>query len=162
MPDDLDVNGEPIINPVEERIKSLSGKVKSTAEERDAARAAEEAAKTAQAAAEKERDFYASFSDSAVKYPGASEYKDKIKEKVLAGYSVEDATVSVLNSEGKLVAASGPATDTRTVEVVGQAAGGSAVNQLPDGGTKTPQEMTQAERRQALIDAEKRGEISLT
>lgn len=156
MPDELDELGNPITNPVEERIKSLSGKVKSTAEERDAAKAGEEAAKAAQVAAEKERDFYADFSETSPKHPGANEYRDAIKAKVMAGYSVEDATVSVLNAEGKLSGSVVPVVE------VAPAAGGSAINQLPTGGAKTVADMTQAERREALVEAEKRGDISLT
>ena|SRR3990167_3258408 len=155
MPEETDENGN-IINPVEERIKSLSSKVKTASEERDAAKTAQEAAEVAKQSAEKERDFYASFADSVTKYPAASEFRDKIKDKVLAGYSPEDATVSVLNAEGKL---------TPTVEpapVAAPAAGGSAVNQLPDFSNKTAAEMTQVERRAALVEAEKRGDIGLT
>lgn len=155
MPDELDLNGNPITNPVEERIKSLSSKVKTVADERDAAKAGQEAADARALAAEKERDFYADFAVSSPKHPGASEYRDAIKEKVMAGYSVEDATVSVLNAEGKLSASVVPVVE------VAPAAGGSAVNQLPDS-NKTAADMTQAERREALIEAEKRGDISLT
>lgn len=155
MPDELDLDGT-IINPVEDRIKNLSSKVRTTSEERDAARAAEETAKAAQASAEKERDFYASFAESSPKHPGSAEYRDAIKEKVMAGYSVEDAMVSVLNAEGKLVPAPTPVVE------IAPAAGGSAPNQLPDVGTKTIQEMTREERRNTLIELEKRGDISLT
>lgn len=156
MPDELDLDGNPIINPVEERIKSLSSKVKSTSEERDAAKAAEEAAKAAQASAEKERDFYAGFAESSPKHPGAVEYRDAIKEKVMAGYSVEDATVSVLNAEGKLTGTVVPVVE------IAPAAGGSAVNQLPDTSVKPLSEMTRDEKRAQLVEAEKRGDISLT
>ncbi len=139
------VEGEEI-NRTDKRIDSLSSKVKETAQERDAAIAAKEAA-------DKERDFYKGFSGVATKYPAAAEFQDKILEKVNAGYDVEDATVSVLNKEGKLTAPP-PAPP-------GPAAGGSAAVNLPEGGVKSPREMSQTERRNALLDAEKRGDISV-
>lgn len=152
--DELDLTPE--INRTEERIKDLSSKVKSASEERDTANAKAESEATARLAAEKERDFYSSFSESTAKFPNASEYKNKIKAKVMAGYTVEDATVAVLNSEGKLTQSAPPP------PTPAPAAGGSAVNQLPATGTKTVSEMNRDEKRQALMDAEKRGDISLT
>ena len=152
--DDIDTQGDEQTRSNERIIKLNSEKKEAEAKaaEAETARATAEAAT---AAATKERDFYASFTQSTAKYPGASEYTDKIKEKVLAGYTVEDATVSVLNSEGKL------AVTAPTVEVA-PAAGGSAVNHLPDGGQKTLNEMTRDEKRAALMDEEKKGNISLT
>lgn len=153
MEDELNLQDEQ--SRAQERIIKLNSEKKAAE-----AATAEATAKVAEAeakalAAEKERDFYASFTESAAKYPGAVEYKDKIKEKVLAGYSHDDAVVSVLNSEGKLMP------QAKTVEIA-PAAGGSAVNQLPDAGTKTLYEMTREEKRAALVEEEKKGNISLT
>lgn len=147
----VDENGNEIvegeeINRADKRLETLSSKVKETAQERDAAEAA-------RVAAEKERDFYKGFSTVSTKYPAAAELQDKILEKVNAGYDIEDATVSVLNKEGKLTATPPPPP--------GPAAGGSAVVNIPEGGTKTPGDMNQAERRSALMEAEKRGDISV-
>lgn len=151
---DLDLNDEPVVNKTEERIKNLSSKAKTFATERDEAKAAAEAAQARAEAAEKERDFFANFSKESVKYPAASEHMDAIKEKVMAGYSVEDATVSVLNAEGKLTpqAQEVPA-DT------GTALGGSATTPPLSGESKPVGEMTQEERRAALIEADRRGEL---
>lgn len=158
MDDNLDLDlGNEEITRKDKRIESLSSKVKETSTERDEAKAKAEAAEAARLAAEKERDFYASFSDTATKFPAASEYKDKIKEKVLAGYSVEDATVAVLNAENKLVPQAAPPPPPP-----GPAAGGSSDTQLPSSGQKSVSEMTRDEKRAALIEAEKRGDISLT
>jgi hypothetical protein len=156
--DELDLNQDTTeINRTQERIIKLNSEAKEAKEAAAAAQAGQEAAEAAKAAAEKERDFYASFTESAVKFPGATEYKDKIKEKVMAGYSTEDATVAVLNSEGKLTQST-PAPAPQQ-----PAAGGSAVNNLPAGGTtKSLSEMTRDEKRQALIESEKRGDISLS
>lgn len=141
-------------NKTQDRIRNLSSKVKTTADERDQAKAAAEAADTARLAAEKERDFYASFSDQTSKYASASEHKDEIKEKVLAGYSVEDATVAVLNKAGKLVPQAAPPP--------APAAGGSAPTILPEGGSKTLADMSKEERKEELLKAIERGDISLS
>lgn len=143
-------------NKVEERIKDLSSKVKLTSQERDEFSKAKEQAENERADALKERDFYASFSDMTSQYPQAKDFKDKIKEKVMGGYSVEDATVAVLNKEGKLVKTEPPKEPPPT------AAGGSATTSPPAGGQKAISDMTREEKRQALIDAEARGDISIS
>lgn len=137
---------EDITNKTEKRITDLTGKIKTVADERDTERKARETA-------ERERDFFASFADTIAQYPVAKDHKDAIKSKVMAGYTVEDATVSVLAKEGKL--------NNTPKEVERETpAGGSSVN-LPTKGSKGISEMTQAERRQALVDAEGRGDLGL-
>ena len=132
---------------VEKRIKTLSDKVRLTAEERDEqARLLREAGdKTA--AVERERDFYQGFSDVVSTNPAAKDHKDAILEKVKLGYTVEDATYAVLGKAGKL---NNPAPTTETQPI----AGGSAVTNPPQGGEKSISEMTQAERREVLMDRE--------
>lgn len=142
-------------NKVENRIKDLSQKVKDTSTERDELKAKAQAEADARLAAEKERDFFKDFSAQSSKYPAAVAHQDKILEKVKSGYSMEDATVSVLNAEGQFTP------QPKTVERV-EVAGGSAVNQPNMGGDKTVAQMTQAERRQALEDAQSRGDLSIT
>ena len=143
-------------NKVEKRIKDLSEKVRLAAEERDAVKAkvVEEANKSSNL--QKEVEFLNSFGDQLAKHPEASSYKDKIKEKVLKGYSVEDATVSTLASEGKLTASQ------KEVNIDNIAGGSAAVNQPTMGGQKTVTQMTRDEKRNALLEAEQRGEISLS
>ena len=145
--------GNETINKTEERIKNLSSKAKTFAEERDAERAKAEAEAQARQDAEKERDFYKTFSTLATKYPGATDYQDKILEKVKAGYSEEDATVSVLNAEGKF----SPAPQQQTP--VMSAGGGSAATTIPMQ-DQTIETMTREDKRQALMDLEKEGEVS--
>lgn len=155
MADELELDlsqEEQAINKTQERITNLSSKVKDTAKERDEAKAAAEAAEQARIAAEKERDFFKDFSGLTSKYSAAGEYQSQILEKVKAGYSVEDATVAVLNKEGKLTASPAPQ---------GPAAGGSATTATLETGGKTVAEMSREERRSALLEAEKRGDISL-
>lgn len=140
-------------NRIEKRIKDLSGKVKSTSEERDAAKTLAEKAEMDRQVALKDVEFYKNFNTIASKYQGSTEYQDKIREKVMAGYSLDDAAVSVLNSEGKF---------TPTAPVVKTSpAGGSAPTNLVSG-EKSLAEMTQAERRAQLIEAERKGDIGLT
>ena len=156
MTDDLDleqldkeIEGE---NKIEKRIKDLSEKVKLTAEERDATKRKieEEMARTANL--QKEVEFLNSFGDQLSKHPEASQFRDKIKEKVLKGYSIEDATISTLATEGK----------SKEPIVDNPAGGSAAVNQPLTGGQKTVSEMTRDEKRTKLIEAEQRGDISLS
>lgn len=153
---ELDLNEDENINRTEQRIKDLSSKAKTFAQERDDAKAAAEAAEARAASLEKEKEFYASFSTNIAKYPGAAEHTDAIKEKVLAGYSVEDATVSVLNAEGKLM----PQAQIETYTAPEPAAGGSATTPPLAGPSTEASGMTQEERRAALLEADKRGELA--
>lgn len=96
-------------------------------------------------AAEKELGFYKGFNQVTSKYQGAGEFQDKIREKVFAGYDVEDATVAVLAKEGKLQTPTAPAPQKETV------AGGSATNQPPQA-EKGVGDMSQAERKAKLAE----------
>lgn len=151
MADELefDLEDEPINNErSEKRIKTLAEKVRTEAEAKEKALQEKADADLRTQAAEKERDFYQSFSDSTAKYPNASEYKDDIKEKVLSGYSVEDATVSVLAKEGKLTA---PVAPRETI------AGGSAPNAISSDGPKSLNEMSREDKRAELQRIESEG-----
>lgn len=152
---DLELNDEQEnINRVEKRIKSLSEKVKLTSEERDEKDRLLQEKEGKLALASKERDFYKGFNQVSAKYPGASEYQDKILEKVNAGYDVEDATISILAKEGKY--------NPTQPKVEGErVAGGSAVTTMKGNDSKTPQEMSQDERRAALLDIEAQGGLNL-
>ena len=140
-------------NKVEKRIKQLSNKVKLTSNERDEYAKLNKNLETERDTAKKEVEFYSSLSETTDKYPAAKEYKDKIKEKVLAGYTVEDATVSILAKEGKL-GASQP--------VVDNPAGGSATNLPISGEPKPLNDMSREEKRGEVLKAMDRGDISLS
>lgn len=129
-------------NAVEERMKNLSkSKLEAEAKAETEVKARQEAEEKAKLA-EKEADFYKDFSGSISKYPSANEYQDAIKEKVMSGYTVEDATVSVLAKEGKLTTPQAPRQSP---------AGGSAPTQIQSGGgAKTAAEMTREERRKSI------------
>jgi hypothetical protein len=133
------------------RFNKLTEKVGQEAKAREAAetKAAEEAA--GRLAAEKERDFYASFSDSTSQYPEAAAHKDAIKEKVMAGYSVEDATVAILAKEGKLQNYTPPAPRMESP------AGGSATTAMRNDFDKSPNEMSRDEKRAELLRIEQEG-----
>ncbi len=103
------------------------------------------------AKAEKDLEFYKSFSQVSSKHPGASDYQDQIKERVDRGMDAEEAAVAVLYKEGKLTQ-SAPVQQTR-VDV----AGGSALTNLGEGGSKSVNEMTSSEKMEALMQAEKEG-----
>lgn len=132
-----------------ERIEELSTKVKLTAQERDELKELNVKVTSERDSANKEVEFYKGFTAVTAKYPNAGEHTDEIRTKVLAGYTVEDATVSVLNSAGKLIPAK---VDKQT------AAGGSATN-IPTGGKKEIKDMSQAERREQLMEAQNRGDF---
>ena len=145
-------------NKVEKRIKDLSEKVRLTSEERDEKEKLLKESGDKIVGLEKERDFFSSFGDSVAKYPQASEFKDAIKEKVLHGYSVEDATVSVLAKEGKLETKAPASPPPLPRE---NPAGGSAINQPIVGGQKPVNQMTRDEKRAALVEAEARGDLGV-
>ena len=140
-------------NKVEKRIKQLSNKVKLTSNERDEYAKLNKNLETERDTAKKEVEFYSSLSETTDKYPAAKEYKDKIKEKVLAGYTVEDATVAVLAKEGKLSAGQ---------PVVDNPAGGSATNLPISGEPKPLNDMSREEKRGEVLKAMDRGDISLS
>jgi hypothetical protein len=154
LTDILDNDGKEELSRSKSRINELSDKVAAEAKAREEADAARKKAEADSQAAAKERDFYKSFSGQASKYTHAKEHEDAIKAKVLSGYTVEDATVSVLAAAGKLTSVESKPDKMDSV-------GGSAGTTVMNGGSKKPSEMTQAERLQALVDAEKSGEISM-
>jgi len=121
----------------EERITQLSEKVKAEAE-------AKEQALKAQADAEKRAQFSEGYADFVVAHPAAKEFKEQIKEKVLAGMSVEDAGYAILGKAGKLGGVEVPQP---------QVAGGSASTTPAPAGQKPVQEMSQDERRAELAKA---------
>lgn len=129
----------------DKRIKNLSEKVETTAKERDDFKAEAVAAK-------KEGEFYKGFAGMVSKYPTASGLEEKIKAKVMQGYSVDDATVATLVSEGRFNPAPKP---------IESPLGGSAINQ-PAAAQKSIKEMTQAEKLAELRVREARGEIYLS
>ena len=163
MADDLDLDfedeqGQTETHPIDKRInKALADKAQALSE-RDEALKAKQTAETDKAAAQKEVEFFKNFSAVTTKYAGATEYLDQIKEKVLSGYDVEDAAISILAREGKLV--NSPASFTPSPSPAPpreSPAGGSAPIVMQGAGgilDKSPSEMTQQERRAALIQAE--------
>src|SRR3990167_4915397 len=148
---DKEIEGE---NRVEKRIKDLSEKVRLAAEERDAGKRKLEEESTRASGLQKEVEFLNSFGDQLSKHPDASPFRDKIKEKVLKGYSIEDATISTLASEGKL--------SPKEVQIDNVAGGSAAVNQPITGVQKTVSEMSRDEKRAKLLEAEQRGDLSLS
>jgi hypothetical protein len=150
---DLDDNNEEIISRKDKRIESLSEKYKLSEKEKAELETAKAEAEARAEAAKKEADFFKGFNQVASKYPDASEYQDKILEKVNSGYAIEDATTSILIAEGKYKPIAPPVDK-------GSAAGGSASTGIIDGVEKTPDKMTREEMREQLLDLEAKGEFN--
>lgn len=142
-------------NKVEKRIKDLSEKVRLTAEERDEQKRILNEKISENETLVKERDFLNSFGEQLAKHPEASGFKDKIKEKVLKGYSVEDATTAVLVAEGKY----NPPRVEQPIETV---VGGSSPTMHQINGEKSISQLSTAEKRAKLVEAESRGDISVS
>lgn len=140
------------------RNKDLSEKVKLTSEERDEKDRLLKEQETKTSELQKERDFYAGFSDVVSANPMAKDHKDDILAKVKSGYTVEDATFAVLGKAGKLG-------QQKTIESAPiskeNPAGGSAPNQPMTGGAKPVDQMSREEKRAALIEAEARGDLGV-
>ncbi len=136
------------INPTEKRIKDLSGDVKKFATERDEAILREQAAT-------KLANFADSFVDIVATNPAAKEYKDQIKEKVLSGYSMQDATYAVLGPVGKL----GNQPQKNYMPITG----GSAPTIISNNSaTKPINDMNREEMRDALMKAQGKGDLFLS
>ena len=150
---DLNEDNQEEITRKDSRIKSLSDKVKTTSEERDALKTKAEEAEAKAVAAQKDAEFFKGFNTVSSKYAGSSEYQDKIREKVALGLDIEDATKLIMVNEGKYVP---PVVPVERESV----AGGSATTSMPLG-DKTIEKMSQAELRSALVEAEAKGEFKL-
>jgi len=145
---DLEDEDAKVENP---RIKELSTKVKLTAQERDVEKELNKTLSSERDNAQREVNFYKEFSGVTSKYSNATQFTEAIKTKVLAGYTVEDATVSVLAKEGKLTTPP-PERDT--------AAGGSSTTSIANGAKKEIRDMSQAEKLAELHEHEKDGRLS--
>lgn len=104
-------------------------------------------------AAEKKASLYKDLSRLSAKYPGATDHLDEIETKVLAGYDPEDAMLSVLNKAGKL---------NSNPDKPDSPAGGSATTSPGASKNKKLTEMSRDEKRQQLVDAENRGDLSIS
>lgn len=127
---------QPETSRSQERIQQLSEKVELTSKERDELKALNEATT-------RERDFYKGFSEVVTTHAAAKDHQDEIKEKVLKGYSVQDATFAVLGAAGKLGQAQAQAQRP-------QVAGGSSDTAIQGNQQKEVKDMTQQERRAQL------------
>ena len=135
---------------VKDRFAKLSSDYSQTRKEKEEVEAKLKTEADAKIQAEKERDFYKSFSQISSKHPNASEYQDQILERVNKGMDTEEATIAVLYKEGKLSFPS-PQIDTSNV------AGGSAPN--TPGVEKDFHEMTLDEKKEVMMDLEKKGDL---
>ncbi len=157
MEDELDLDGIEV--GIEEKLKvknrfeKLSEKVILTSKERDEKAQLADRLQGEVSNISKERDFYKDFSGNISKYPNASQFQDKILEKVRLGYSTEDAMVSVLAKEGQL-STSQPVQQRPASQIEG----GSAPTMVE--GNKSLEDMTATEKYSMLADADKTGELA--
>ena len=134
---------------VKDRFAKLSEKVTLSRKEKEVAEAKAQTEADRASKAEKERDFFKTFSQVSSKHPEAANFQDQILERVNKGMDTEEATVAVLYKEGKLTA---PQPQVENV------AGGSAPN-TPSQGEKDFREMNNEEKRNVLLELEKKGEL---
>jgi len=147
---DQDVEKE---HPVDKRLTKAFEKIGSTEKELNEERKLREAEAQKSAELQKERDFYAGFTDIISTHPEAKDHKDDILAKVKGGYSVEDATFAVLGKAGKL---------SQPQPIVDNPAGGAATITQTSQGQKTLDSMSREEKRAKLLEAESRGDISMS
>ncbi len=154
--DDLNLDLDSLQDNVEQKLQVKDRFAKLTEKGIEAERKAQEAETKANAEAERaskaERDlqFYKSFSQISSKHPEATNYQDQILERVNKGMDTEEATVAVLYKEGKLNYAA-PQQD------LGQITGGSAPN--TPGIEKDFHDMNLEEKRVVMNELEKTGEL---
>lgn len=134
------------ISESEKRIKALSEKVRLTSEERDEKVKLVEERDHKIAELERENAFNSGFAEVLGIHSAAKDHKDEIKEKVLKGYSVEDAALAVLGKAGKLGNTPPPPPPENP-------AGGSASTVMPKTGDKPLAEMTKEDKRAILEKA---------
>lgn len=147
--DDLQDEAEKTLQ-VKDRFAKLTEKgieAERKAQEEASARAG---AESRASKAEKDLEFYKSFSQISSKFPGAVDHQDQIKERVDRGYDPEDAVIAVLSKEGKLNQTDHPTPQPNV-------AGGSAQTNLGDGGSKDIRDMNNAEKAEALMQMEREG-----
>lgn len=135
---------------VKDRFAKLSSDLTQSRKDKEEVEARLKAEADAKSQAEKERDFYKSFSQVSSKHPEATNYQDQILERVNRGMDTEEATVAVLYKEGKLNLS------TPQVEI-GNVAGGSAPN--TPGVEKEYHDMNLEEKRGVMLGLEKSGEL---
>lgn len=150
--DNLETQGENNLK-VKNRIQKLAENVRVQAQEKDQALATAKTEADARALVEKERDFYKDFSTQSTTYPAANEHQTEIWDKVKAGYSIKDATVSVLNEHGKLPGQ--PIVQTPQFQPIVE--GGSASTVLEGG--KSNADLSLQEKRAKLQELDFKGEL---
>lgn len=133
----------------EKRIKGLNKKLEQTELEKQ--KLAEENAKL---------KFDNEFKDISSTYPLAKDHRADIEAKVKSGYTVEDATISVLTKNKKLLTSD----EIKRKKAEGENLGGSAdINESDlEHKEKSVAEMTQKERLAALREEEKKGNVILS
>ena len=147
--DQIDANADNKLK-VKNRFQQLSDNVKLQAQEKEKAQAEAKANAERVAILEKETSFLKTFSQLSSKHPEAANYQEQILERVNKGMDAEEATIAVLYKEGKL---------NQAPPAKPQVEGGSSMTQMPEG-DKLPSDMNLTEKRAALEEMEKTGELN--
>lgn len=151
---DLEDNAQsPVEDKSDNRLRNLANKVRTVAEERDAALKEKQLQQEEIQKTKREVEFYKGLGAIATQNPAVLEYQEQIMDKVVNnGYSIEDAAVSILVKENKYQP---PMSNPQPI--VESPAGGTSPNAFRGGGEKSVGDMTQEERRNALLQAEADG-----
>lgn len=142
---DLDNSDQQDETPKENRSES---RIKALADQKTKAEKALEKERLERETFKKEAEFYKTFNSQLAKYKNAGEFQDQIKEKVMAGYDMEDATISILARNGKLESVTPPPPPKESP------AGGSAVTNITANIDKPITEMSREEKRAKLMENE--------
>ena len=138
------------------RIKDLADKTTQLVREKEELAQKHEVEKAELLKAKSDAEFRANFMEMGSKYPQSKEFEADIKAKVSSGYTLEDATVSVLASKGILGTA-----PTRQ-EQISSSAGGSADTPIREAQRNDPSfGGDRAKMRAELLDLEAKGDIGL-
>lgn len=97
------------------------------------------------------------FKDQVATFPLAKDHEDDIKAKVKAGYSTEDATVAVLQKEGKLKTADQISSEeNKGTDLGGRTPPNNNLDKKDNGAEKTADELAEE-----LKEFERKGEFKL-
>ncbi len=150
--DDLDQNADKQLQ-IKNRYQQLANDKRTLSQEKEELTKQKAEAEGKVNQLEKEKEFFKTFSQLSSKHPEASNYQDQILERVNKGYDPEEATLAVLAKEGKLGNQPQPQAQPPRAE------GGSAVTNVSLG-EKAVNDLTPAERLEALRELEKSGELA--
>lgn len=139
---------------VKNRFQQLANDKRTLSQEKELEVKARTDAEAKATLAEKNLEFYKTFSSLSAKHPEATNYQEQILERVNKGYDPEEATLAVLAKEGKL----GNQTQFQPAPRTPTAEGGSAITNVSIE-NKSVDELSMDEKLTQLREMEKTGEL---